>query len=81
MTDWIYCRHCDEQVRSCLAAAQDAQKSWIRSYFLTLAGKWTRVARDLEDQRACGAECPLREACGREGRIAAEPTLPTVAVA
>lgn len=74
MTDRTYCRHCEEQIESCLAAARDAQKTWIRSYFLTLASKWTRIARDLEDQHSCGSDCPLHLTCGREGRIATEPS-------
>ncbi len=72
MTDRTYCRHCEEQIESCLAAARDAQKTWIRSYFLTLASKWTRIARDLEEQRTCGSDCPLRSTCGRCGTLAAE---------
>ena len=85
MTERGYCRHCQEQIESCLAAARDAQKTWIRTYFLTLAGKWTKLARDLEDNSFCGDECPLHKACGREARIAAmaqpEPELTSAAVA
>ena len=71
MTDSIYCRHCEAQVESCLQAADTATKTTIRSYFLMLAGKWTRLARDLESQQACGSGCPLSKACGREQTIAA----------
>jgi hypothetical protein len=73
VADGIYCRHCEEQVESCLEAARDTRQNRIRSYFLTLAAKWTRLARDLESRRTCGAGCPLRETCGHVKRSAAEP--------
>jgi hypothetical protein len=73
VTELAYCRHCEEQIESCLAAARDAQKTWIRTYFLTLAGKWTRLSRDLEDNDFCGSDCPLRKACGRRKEPAAQP--------
>lgn len=71
MTDSIYCLHCEAQIESCLQAADAATKTSIRSYFLMLAGKWTRLARDLESRQSCGPGCPLRKACERERMIRA----------
>lgn len=83
MTDAGYCWHCDEQIEGCLKAASTAGKPSIRSYFLMLADKWTRLARDLEGQQTCGQGCPLRKACGRERapKAAAEATPDISAVA
>jgi hypothetical protein len=75
MTDSTYCRHCEAQIESCLEAADSAAKSSIRVYFLMLAGKWTRLARDLESKQSCGHDCPLRKACERER--AARPSTDT----
>ena len=63
MTDSTYCRHCDVQIESCLQASESTGSERIRGYFKMLAGRWTRLARDLESQRACGPDCPLRKAC------------------
>ncbi len=63
MTDSTYCGHCEEQIESCLQAAEATEKDRIRSYFMMLAEKWIRLARDLESARACGPDCPLRKAC------------------
>jgi hypothetical protein len=56
-----YCRYCEEQIESCLAAAREQDDQ--RAYFLTLAWRWARLARDLENRHTCGADCPLRQTC------------------
>jgi hypothetical protein len=69
MTDSTYCQHCQEQIENCLQAAESSDKDRIRAYFMMLAGKWIRLARDLESRRACGAGCPLSKACNHERAI------------
>ena len=81
MASRVYCGHCEEQVQSCLVAAREAQKSWMRAYFLTLASKWTKLARDLETQHFCGAACPLHKACGRAATSEPKAKVATAAVA
>jgi hypothetical protein len=56
-----YCRYCEEQIESCLAAAREQDDQ--RTYFLTLAWRWARLARDLESRAACGIDCPLHKTC------------------
>jgi hypothetical protein len=56
-----YCHYCDEQIESCLAAAREQDDQ--RAYFLTLAWRWARLARDLENRHACGTGCPLYRTC------------------
>jgi hypothetical protein len=71
MIESIYCRHCEAQIEGCLQAADTSAKKSIRSYFLMLAGKWTRLARDLESKQSCGPGCPLRKACDHERALRA----------
>jgi hypothetical protein len=56
-----YCRYCEEQIESCLVAAREQDDQ--RAYFLTLAWRWARLARDLESRHACGTGCPLYRTC------------------
>jgi hypothetical protein len=56
-----YCRYCEEQIESCLAAAREQDDQ--RAYFLTLAWRWARLARDLESRHDCGTSCPLYRTC------------------
>lgn len=56
-----YCRYCEQQIEGCLAAAREQEGQ--RAYFLGLAGRWMRLARDLESRHACGDDCPLRHTC------------------
>lgn len=56
-----YCHYCEEQIAGCLAAAREQDDQ--RAYFLTLAWRWARLARDLESRHACGNGCPLRQTC------------------
>jgi hypothetical protein len=56
-----YCHYCEEQIESCLAAAREQDDQ--RAYFLTLAWRWARLARDLESRHACGTGCPLYRTC------------------
>ena len=70
-----YCRYCEEQIESCLVAAREQEDQ--RAYFLTLAWRWARLARDLESRHACGTGCPLYRTCAAslppivEGNVAA----------
>jgi hypothetical protein len=69
-----YCRYCEEQIEGCLTAAREEDSQ--RTYFLTLAWRWARLARDLENRHSCGAGCPLRKSC-----MATLPTIIEPAVA
>ena len=60
-TEQAYCRHCEEQIESCLAGAHE--EGSMRAYFLSLAWRWTLLARDLESRQACGPDCPLIKTC------------------
>jgi hypothetical protein len=72
-----YCRYCEEQIESCLAAAREQESE--RAYFLSLAWRWARLARDLESRHACGPGCPLHESCATELTAIVEPNVGTVA--
>lgn len=56
-----YCRHCEDEVASCLSAARE--QVGMRAYFLNLAWRWRRLAADIESRQACGDGCPLRKTC------------------
>jgi hypothetical protein len=66
-----YCRYCEEQIESCLSAAHDQEEE--RAYFLSLAWRWARLARDLESRRTCGPACPLHKTCATTLTAIIEP--------
>lgn len=74
-TEMAYCRHCEEQIENCLAGAHE--EGAMRAYFLTMAWRWTLLARDLETLQACGPDCPLIKTCAS----AREPHAPAHEVA
>jgi hypothetical protein len=72
----VYCRHCEDQIVNCLAAAHEQESQ--RVYFLTLAWRWARLARDLETRGNCGDDCPLHKACAAGLPPLIERSAPTV---
>jgi hypothetical protein len=69
----IYCRYCEEQIASCLAAAHEQDEE--SAYFLSLAWRWARLARDLDNRHACGPACPLRKTCASTLPAIVEPAV------
>ena len=67
----IYCRYCEEQIESCLSAAREQDEE--SAYFLSLAWRWARLARDLDNRHACGPACPLRKTCAATLPAIVEP--------
>jgi len=68
-----YCRYCEEQIASCLSAAREQDEE--SAYFLSLAWRWARLARDLDNRHACGPTCPLRKTCAATLPAIVEPAV------
>jgi hypothetical protein len=68
-----YCRYCEEQIASCLSAAREQDEE--SAYFLSLAWRWARLARDLDNRHACGPACPLRKTCAATLPAIVEPAV------